>query len=179
MSTHKKEILSTDELIGQLKSEDLKFSNISKRLQYVYVTFIVIYIISVLANVFFDGTQDRVLSSICFLIAFIILAFVFRNYAREYRFVDYSLPTLKMLKKAANRYRLFYKAKGIPVIVALLFLNAGLTLQMMSRMSVWVPQVVFWSTVLISIIVGLIRWQIKYKPLFDNIRQLISELENL
>lgn len=176
MNTNKKEKLPFEELMGKLKAEDANYAAISKRFQYIYLVFIIFYVVVAVLGYIFEGGATRLLSDISFVISFLILAVIFRKYHKEYKFVDYSLPTLQLLKKAEYRYKPF-RIRSVWVLFALGFMDVALTLHMVPAVSVWTVQIVILSTILVAVVIGLIHWRNKYKPLLDNVRHLISEIE--
>jgi len=176
MNTNKKENLSLEQLMVKLKTEDANYAAITKRFQYIYVVFVVFYAIITTLIFIFERDLNMLLSGVSFMVSFIILALIFRKYYKNYSFVDYSLPTLLMLKKAAARYRLF-DVRALWLLVASGFIDVALTLNLMPRVSLWIIQLFVLGVILVSVVIGMIRWWYKYKPLLDNVRHLISEIE--
>ena len=172
----RKEKLPLEELLGKLKTEDTKYSNLSKRLQYLYVSFIVLYAIATLFIFIFERESNQFYGAICYLVSFIIFAIMFRKYYKEYKSVDYSLPTIQMLKQAAHRYKPF-QWRILWLFFALLLMDAGLTLTLSDHVSVWSAQIFFLGTMVVASIIGLIYWRLKYKAIYDNVLHLISEIE--
>ncbi|MBN2616020.1 MAG: hypothetical protein JXR71_10050 [Bacteroidales bacterium] len=176
MNTNNKQKLSLEQLLRNLKDEDANHATVIKRFQYIYVVFFIFYAIITTLVYVFERDLRMLLSGVSFMSSFIILAVLFRKYYKEYRFVDYSLPTLLLLKRAASRYQLF-QTKALWLLVAFGFMDVALTLNMQPRVSPWIVQIIILATLLVALVIGIIRWWYKYKPLLDNTRRLISEIE--
>ncbi|MCW3789159.1 hypothetical protein [Plebeiibacterium sediminum] len=162
---------------SKLQEKDKKYATQSKRLQYVYWFLIPFYLILGTYDYIFDGTTVKeFLSQVSFAIAMLVFALTFRKLAKEYNFVDYSEPTLTMLKKVVKRYTPFH-GNSRWVFVALIFLDAGLCLKRQFDKDLLHIQIVFLGAIAISICVGLILWLNKYKPIRDAAKQLINDIE--
>ncbi len=170
------EKFNLSQFVGKLKTEDIRYAKLSKGLQTVYWVLIPVYLL--LAILTFIETKEifQLVGYLCFIISFVIFALFFRKYYKEYNYVDYSLPTIKMLKKAVCRYKPF-QLKAIWILIALLFMDTGLSIMMSVHFSVSVIQVYFIGAMSVAVLIGLIIWYIKYKPLYDNAKHLISEIE--
>ena len=177
MNANKKEKLSLEQLMGNLKTEDANYAAVTKRFQYIYVVFFIFYAVTTTLIFIFERDINMLLSGISFMSSFIILAVIFRKYYKEYRFVDYSLPTLLLLKRAAIRYQLF-RVRVLWLLVAFGFMDVALTLNMLPRVPLWAIQLFVVGTLLVAVVIGVIRWWYKYKPLLDSVRRLISEIES-
>ena len=105
-----------------------------------------------------------------------IFALFFGKYYEEYKYVDYSLPTIQMLKQAAYRYQPFQN-RQVWIVLALIFIDLALTFDWMETTPVWEIQATFIGLITFSILIGIIIWYFKYKPLRDDALRLISELE--
>jgi hypothetical protein len=178
MNLNKKnnEKINLDHLVGKLKTEDTRYARISKAFQIVYWVFVPIY--SFLAILSFIDTKNinLLIGGGCFVSSFIIFALFFRNYYKEYNHVDYSLPTIMMLKKAAYRYKPF-QLKTLWILFALLLMDTGLCFNSDLHFSVVKIQVYFLGTMGISVMLGLLIWFFKYKQLRDDALKLIVEME--
>ena len=173
-----KEPNNLDQLLVKLKKEDSNYANISKAITIVYWIFIPLFIILTIIEYVELHNIQVFISGSGFVIAFLIFALFFRKYYKEYKYVDYSLPTLLMLKKAAWRYKPF-QLRSFWILLAILFMDVALTFNwgIRSSISVFHTQIVIGSALMIGIVVGLILWFIKYKPIRDEALQLIKEIE--
>lgn len=163
-------------LTRKLKNEDSKYATIAKVIQVFYLIIILVFAISTIWE--FSNSHDinDIISGAGLIMGFFIFAITFRKYYEEYKYVDYSLPTLEMLKKAASRYEPFQK-KVLWVLLGVVFIDMGLTFQWLDHnMSVLQTQIVFIGAIFLGVIIGLINWYFNYKPLLDNVNELIDEI---
>jgi len=164
-------------LITDLKKKDNNYSNVCKRMKYVYWAISLLYLVIITREVFDKEPITDIISAVCFLGGMLSFAWLFNKYQNEYKSVDYSLPTLFMLKKALNRYQPF-TLRTVWVIPGVLLVGAGLSLKSSSFGDVWITQLCFWGLMLVSTFVGWVVWYYKYKPLRDHTQALISEIES-
>lgn len=165
-----------DALIHRLQNEDSQYARIVKNFQVVYWIFIPLF--SIVALFSFIETNDiiQLIGDLCFIISFLIFALFFGRFYKEYKCVNYSKPTIRMLKEAAYRYKPF-QLKTIWLFIALLFIDVGLCLNRSLNFPVLKVQLYFISVIIMSTIIGLIIWYYKYKPLRDSAMYLIKEIE--
>ena len=170
--------LNLNQLVGHLKSKDANYARLSKVFQIFYWILIPVY--SYLGIRIFIETKDwhQLVSFVCFAIAMIILAFVFGKHHKQYNNVDYSLPTVTMLKSAADRYKPL-NINALYFFIALVFLDAGLCCRVSSASRVLQIQFYFWGLMGVAVLIGLIRWYYKYKPLRDRVLEMIKEIEDV
>lgn len=164
------------ELTERLKSEDANYARISKSFQIVYWAFIPVYLFISVMEFRETGDSNNLYAGICYALSFLVFALVFRNYYREYKYVNYSLSTLEMLKNAARRYKPF-RRKTAWVIAALIFLDAGLCFNSYNHFNILKFQALFISALIVAFMIGMIIWKIKYKPIRDVALSLVAEIE--
>ncbi|MCY1633808.1 hypothetical protein [Marinifilum sp. D737] len=172
----KNEKVNLDQLLGKLKKEDRNYSNLCKRMKIVYWIFIPLYTIIAFIHYFDTKELTDLIAGLLLVAAFLIFALVFGSYQKEYKNVDYSLPTLLMLKQAAERYHPFRK-KSILIFLAVFLMNASFNLRSQPLFNTVESQIVFFSIFILAIIIGLVIWYFKYKPLRDNALANIAEIE--
>lgn len=165
-----------DRLVSKLKTEDTNYSKISRAIQIIYWIFIPVFAIMTFREYSETGNSNELISGAFFILAFLIFALFFGKYYKEYKYVDYSLPTIHMLKRAAYRYQPFQR-RQLWILLALILIDLGLTFDWMDGTSVIDIQFTFIGVIIFSLVVGLIIWYFKYKPLRDDALRLISELE--
>ena len=168
---------SLQELTDRLKTEDSKYARISKSFQIVYWIFIPVYLFISIMELKETGDVNYIITGICYALSFLIFALVFRNYYLEYKNVNYSLSTLEMLKRAAQRYKPF-RRKTLWIALALIFLDIGLCFSSYNQFNILWLQVLFIGNLAVGLIIGLIIWKIKYKPFRDNVLSMTAEIEN-
>lgn len=165
-----------DQLIGKLKKEDTTYAAIIKAIQIMYWIFIPVFTV-LTAWEYFDGKNlNELIGGVCYIAAYLIIALFFRKYYKEYKYVDYSLPTIQMLKKAVWRYQVFQK-KTIWIYIGLIFMDFGLLFDWMDKFPWWVSQTFYLGLILLGLIIGIVIWYRKYKPLRDEALRLIWEIE--
>lgn len=163
-----------DGLMSNLKNEDARYSRISGSFRIVYWILIAIYSVMMLMSII-EKDYNHLITSICFTLSMLVFAIFFGKYQKEYKYVDYSLPILEVLKKAAYRYKPFQQ-RTIWLLLAIIPMDIGLCLNSSSNSSVLEVQVFFLGGMLLSTCIGLVYWYYKYKPLRDSALSLIAEI---
>ncbi len=163
-------------LVERLKTQDSNYATLSRAIQVVYWIFIPVYMVMGIRHYLDSGDLRHLISSAFMVLAFLIFALFFGKYYREYKYVDYSQPTLVMLKKAAFRYKPF-QLRVTWVGLALVLMDIGLTISQNGIGLMIGIQFMFWGAIFVALLVGLLIWYIKYKPLRDDALRLIREIE--
>lgn len=163
-------------LVGKFKIADVRYARLSKSLQIVYWILIPIYMLLTILDYVKNQDLMTIVGGFSFIAAFVIFALFFGKYHKAYGNVDYTLPTLKMLKNAVHRYKPF-KWETTWAFFGVLLIDVGLTLNTSLHFSVMSVQVYFLGTMALSTVVGYIIWYIKHKPLRDRALGLIAEIE--
>lgn len=164
------------DLTHRLKNADKRYGNLSKGIQVLYWVLTPMYVLLGVLDVINGADLKEIIGMACYVVAMLTMAIFFRNYYKDYSFVDYSQPTLIMLKKAAYRYQPF-NGKSLWVFVGVIFIDAGISFTSKFDFSWVYLQIGFWSTMIIAVIIGLIIWKIRYKAIRDDALLLIKELE--
>ncbi|MBN1386861.1 MAG: hypothetical protein JW965_00340 [Bacteroidales bacterium] len=176
LSNEQIEQVNLDELISNLKKEDEQYAGLSKRMQYIYWIMSLIFIFVIVIQIVGKCHVVDIIGNFCFLFAMLIFGFLFKYYYREYKYVDYSQPTLVMLKKAASRYKPF-QLKTLLSVLSLLLVDAGLSLNSsLGFKFIWI-QVFYLGIVVLATIIGLLVWRVRYKPIRDATLSLIREID--
>ena len=168
--------INLNQLVGKLQKEDKTYSKLFKFLKIIYWIYIPIYILLAIGIFLITKEIDNLYAGFCFIISFIIFALIAANYQKDFKNTDYSLPTLKMLKNAAIRYKPF-QLKGLWTILAVIFMDAGFSINSFAKNHVMIIQIIFLGSMLVGLVIGIIIWFIKHKPLRDNALRLIAEIE--
>lgn len=178
MSAISKDFISTDleKITGKLKAEDSNYSIVCRVLQIVYWIFVPVYLLMALYDYSDTGELEPVVRGISMAMAFVIFAIFFGRYFKTYRYVDYSLSTLTMLKRAAYRYQPF-QWKMLWIVLAIFSMNIGMNYNSLNTDDSLIAQFVFLGAILIGFMGGLLLWFIKYRPLRNGILRLIDEIE--
>ncbi|WP_439183588.1 hypothetical protein [Carboxylicivirga taeanensis] len=165
-------------LIKQLKTKDAHYAGISKGLQILYWVLCPFYLLIIAIHIVEGSSYKEIISTLCFLTAMISFAFLFRKYQKEYSEVDYSQPTLLMLKNAVNRYQLFW-LRTLGIIPGILLVDIGLTLNAANCTNALLTQLIFLGAIGIALTTGAIWAYKQYKPLRDQAQALIDEIESV
>ncbi|MBN1820349.1 MAG: hypothetical protein JW833_06515 [Prolixibacteraceae bacterium] len=172
----KNENTNLDQLVRKLKVKDLNYASLSRAVQIIYFILIPLYAMMTIWEYTDEKNINELIGGGLFIISFFIFILLFRHYYKKYKYVDYSLPTIQMLKNAAERYRPFQKYTGWS-FVALIIMDVGLIFDWKDESSVFISQVFFWGLIIIGLLIGLIIWYNKYKPIRDEALRLIQEIE--
>lgn len=165
------------QLTGRLKKEDSNYARIIKAVQIFYWIFIPVFAVITIFEYSETRGLNTIVSGLFLMLAFLVIALTFRKYYKEYNYVDYSLPTLEMLKKAAYRYQPFQR-RGLWVLLGLAFMDVGLTIDWLDQnTSVAHTQIFFGGSLFVGLVIGLVLWYIRYKPIRDKALALIKEIE--
>ena len=170
------ENVSREALVGRLMKEDQRYSRLSKGIQIVYFILLPLYLILTIIHIIESSSWYEITGSICFTLSMLIFALFFRRYYKEYKYVDYSQPTLIMLKEAAFRYQPF-QWRLFWILFALLLMDAGLSLATVQMEHVKLVQIMFLGSIGVSVIIGYALWWVKYRPLRVDALKLIKEIE--
>ena len=164
-------------LTGKLKKEDRQYATIVKAVQIFYWIYIPVFVVRTIRYYSDSHNINNIISGVALILGFLVIALSFRKYYKDYRYVDYSLPTLEMLKKAASRYQPAQK-RVMSIIPGLILMDIGLTFEWIGEgRSVLYSQVIFLGAILFGAIIGFVLWYFKYKPLRDKILDLVREIE--
>lgn len=178
MNTVNKDTTGNDfnRLVNWLKTEDSSYSRLSRVIQISYLIFIPVFFILTIRD--YRQSEDiyQLLGGGFMVLAFLIFALFFGKYYREYKFVDYSLPTIIMLKQAAYRYKPF-QGRTVWIVLALALMDTGLFFRNKEDGGVLEFQVLFLGAILFGLAVGLLIWYFKYKPLRDEALRMIADIE--
>lgn len=176
LNSEKIEPENLNELISNLKKQDEQYAGLSKRMQVLYWIMSFIFLFVIVIQIVGKSHFVYILGNICFVFAMLIFGFLFKYYYKEYKYVDYSQPTLVMLKKAAYRYKPF-QLRTLWAVLALLFVDAGLSLNTSLGFDfIWI-QVFYLGISVLAFLIGLLVWRVRYKPIRDAALNLIREID--
>lgn len=171
-------------LLNKLKAEDKFVLRLSKGLQIVYWILIPIYTILFVFIPDADMTIYERLGGVCFVLAFLVFALVFRHRVKTLKGIDYSVSTIQMLDEAADRYKL-WKPEFCWVILTVFLIDVGLSISSYYRLEVanWLDRIllvqyILIPAVLVSLSIGIVWWYLKHKPLRDHALKLLDELKS-
>lgn len=169
--------------IEKMQTEDKRNIKVMRNFKWLMFIFAPLYIL--LFNI---GPFDKInlymrLGGLSFGLAFIIFALIFTKGVKEFRSVDYGVPTTKMLSDAIDRYKLQI-SKLFFVLLPLTLINIGESLILLGQDidsifggSLLNFQLFYWILVIVGLIIGIIFWRIKHKPLKEAAEQLLNEMQ--
>ncbi|KAB2867631.1 MAG: hypothetical protein F9K37_12040 [Bacteroidales bacterium] len=171
-----------DSLVINLKKEDLRNLNLMKSFKWIYLVMIIAYALLMVVNPDPDLKLHTRISGICYVVAFGIFMLIFRKYHKEYSEIDYTVPVLEMLSKAAKRYKFRWKSILI-CLPSIILIDIGVVLSdffinpEIDWSSIVIFQLIYFGLMTTSGFVGYIIWRTRQKPLYDGAMQLLKELE--
>ncbi len=176
--------INLESLISSVKDEDARNLRISRSFQWIYIAIIVLYVVLILLELKEGIYGLRTISNVLFILSFIAFSWIFRNGYKEFNSIDYSLPVIEMLRKAAKRYSLNVK-KYLVLLIPIILMDAGLTISFFGDLlpisplkRILIIQAVYIPVMTISALIGIWIWYKTQKPLRDNALKLIEELES-
>jgi len=172
-----------EQLIGGLKHEDARNLRISKIFQGLMAVMTPLYFIFFLIILISDGQPLKSLGFLFFSLGFLTFAIIFRKLYKEYKSIDYGVPTIEMLSKAAKRYEFWQRKTRLVLIPAILVsIGVGFSLQdalpfpdIKQRFLVIV--IGYMITLFFAFMVGYWKWRVRQKPLRDKALALLKEIE--
>ncbi|MCT4588222.1 MAG: hypothetical protein N4A71_10400 [Carboxylicivirga sp.] len=177
LNEHQTEDINMDSLIAKMQKEDSNYAKLCNRLQWLYWVLAPLYLIMIAIHYFDDGTREDMIGNACFFLAMLSFGLLLRKYQKEYQGVNYALPTLQMLKQAVNRYSPFTK-RTLLVVPGVVLAYIGFLLSASKFSSPIFVHAFFSGAILVGLTGGLIYWKSKYKPLRDEAKKMLQDIEN-
>ncbi len=172
-----------DKLVKGLEKEDSRNLKISSNFTILMWVLSPFYFFLAIVGLIIDNPLIDQLGFFFFSLGFLAFGFLFKSLQKDYKSVDYGIPTIEMLRNAAKRYKLWQlKTYLIIIPVALISVAASLTIQK------GIPHtdltmrllIVFSGYILLNILgffIGYLIWRKRQKPLRDKALQLLAEIE--
>jgi hypothetical protein len=174
-----------DSLINELKERDEKTRKTLRNFSVLLTVLVIFYFVLLVINPDKELTLNQHISGVCYVVAFIVGAIIFRNEYKKLSVKNYSSPLLTMLKKQTEKLKFFskrfYKMFIVPVI-----LSIGLSIAppryiptdwgQMKR--ILFVQIVFWSVMIIAGVIAYFIERKKNQAFLDSINVIIKDLEN-
>ena len=175
---------SLETLISNLRNEDMRNLRLMKQMQQFMWAVALLYLLMTILELSFSNSWHKPFGGLLVMISFLIFAFFFRIYHREYKLIDYGLPTIEMLAKAAKRYQIF-QWRALTILIPLAIEDIGLCFFLYDFFNIPDPlsrfllaQFYFALAITIGFIIGYAIWYVRQKPLRDRALELIRELES-
>lgn len=179
----KTEGVQMGKFISELKDKDAYNHQLNKVLKRFYIILVGVYLLLMVVNPFADFHLYHRLNGALFVLAFSWFALLFGRYQQKFGQVDYAQPTIAMLKKVVERYRMSAKV-FIQLLPPVIFVGLALSIsayyQGSSEGSIQAALTmlgVFLIVVIVAIIAGYLVWRKKHKPLHDIALLMLNELQ--
>lgn len=166
-------------LIGKLQAEDERNTNLYKGFRCFFIILSVVYLVFGGISYVRGAGIYVALSFVADVCALLICSRVMEIHVGMYGRVNYSEPTLQMLKLAKLRYRFFPSRAVGYMFSTLCFLFLSFLLNAWENEErVETILCIFFCSLLLGISIGAIWWCFRDKPIYDNIKALIDDLES-
>lgn len=173
-----------DSLINELKEKDEKARKFFRNFSILMTILVFFYFGLLVVNPDNELTLNQRISGVCYVIAFVVGAVMYRNEYTRLNAKNYNRPLLIMLKEQTEKFRFFsirfFKLLLIPVI-----LNIGLSIAPPRYIPTDWPQmkrilflqVVFWIVMIIAGVIAYFMVRKRNQPFLDSINEIIRDLE--
>ncbi len=169
-----------EQLIHKLQHEDKKLFRMYWGVSIVYLILTPVYALIYLLDPELIPIQR--LGGMLVVAGFVTFVLLFRLRIKEFRAIDYSLPTILMLKKTIRRYSL-WKTELWWALLGIAFMDCGLALSRFKSAELGAnidpilhAQYTILPAVTIGFLIGYVWWYLKHKPIRDNAQRLLDEL---
>lgn len=173
-----------ESLIHNLRIEDNRNLTLTRAMQGMMWGVVTIYAIILVIKSIIGAPWPETIGGFVVMLAFVLFALFFRNYSKEYKSVDYGLPTTQMLSKATQRYKIFQR-RSLFLLLPLALEDLGLTLLMHDFFSgpraitnLLIAHAYFIGLLAIGFFVGYLIWRKRQKPLRDHALTLLREIQS-
>jgi len=178
------DIQNIDTLINQLQSKDTQFKKAVRILQIFFFALIFLYTILYVFNPDDEMDFNQRIGGVCYVLAFTLLAFHFRNKYSKFKNVNYSVSVKELINEAEKRYR-FWKGNQFSSFLAIILLDVGTCLILIQYFSdKWsILQIIIGVQVFniisasIGFIIGYIKWKKEIRPFWISLKTMLKEFE--
>lgn len=173
-----------DSLINELKEKDEKARKYFRNFSILMTILVFFYFGLLIINPDKELTINQRISGICYVVAFIFGAVMFRTEYKKLSAKDYSRPLLIMLKEQTEKFR-FFSIRFFRILLIPVILNIGLSIAPPRYIPTDWPQmqrilflqVVFWTIMILAMVISYLVASKKNKPYLDSLNGIINELE--
>ena len=172
-----------NQLVTGLQKEDSRNLNLTRNFTILMWVLAPLYLFLAIVGLIIDNPSLDQLGFLFFSLGFLAFGFLFRSLHADYKSVDYGIPTIIMLQKAAYRYKLWQPKTYLIIIpVLLISIAASLTIQKgipHSELNIRLLIVFtgYFLVMAIAFFIGYLIWRKRQKPLRDKALQLLAEIE--
>jgi len=174
--------IDIEKLAKDLEKEDTRYLALTSSFKWIMWVLAPVYFIIFLIGIIVDRPEIDKIGFLFFSLGFLSFALLFKSLHREYKAVDYGVPTLEMLRKAASRYALWQPKTYLTIIPVLLCaLGFSFTAQRGFPFEDQSMRILvgFGSILLLlscSALVGYFIWRKRQKPLRDKALAILQEM---
>ena len=175
---------SLETLILNLRKEDALYLSINRWIQRFMWAIAGFYLLMIVVLFGVSTPWYKPVGGLLVMLALVMFAILLRKNYREFKMIDYGLPTIEMLFKAANRYRL-WQWHSLFILIPLLLEDIGLCLftyhpspnsNPITHIYNW--QVIFIILLTIGFLIGYFIWRKRYRPLRDRALAFLEEIKS-
>lgn len=175
--------LNLEKLVSGLQREDSRNLKLTNNFMWVMWVMAPLYLVFAIIGLTTEEPSAQHIGFIFFSLGFLVFGFLFWTLRREYKSVDYGIPTIEMLQKAVKRYK-FWQAKTyltiIPVILVCFATSFSIEHLLpypdqIKRMVI--VFVVYLLVLCIAFFIGYLIWRVRQKPLRDKALAMLQEFE--
>lgn len=174
--------IDMDSFIDKLKIEDQRNLHQFKSFKWIYLIFIFLY--TLFFAIDFIGTEniERGISQLLFIVAFVMLYAIFSKYQKVYSELDYSVSIAEMLSKVIDRYQ-HNKKYYLQIALPITLIDIAVVHSFYNRLTSLTPlnRVLIVQSILTLVFggaayIGYLIWKKRQKPLVDNAKQMLKDL---
>lgn len=172
-----------EKLVQGLKNEDA--SNLKLTTGFAWVMWLLapVYLLLAIIEMIREAPSLDNLGFIFFSLGFFAFGLLFRSLKNDYQAVDYGIPTVEMLHKAAQRYK-FWQLKTFLTIIPMLLVCLATSFSLQDRIPnpdlmtrIILVFIGYFLFLCVGIFIGYLVWRKKQKPLRDHALVLLKEIE--
>lgn len=168
--------------INSLRKEDERNRKMTRNLQWIMWVLAPVYLL--LFALPQNNTLYEKAGGLAYAVSFTLFGFIMKWLNKEYRMVDYGLPTVQMLSQVARRYKLFQR-KILLVIPPMLILELAMILILykpeipghLLRITL-ITQALILPSAGIGFFIGCMIWRKRQKPLRDAALKMLNDLQH-
>ena len=171
-------------LIHDLQSKDSDYKKAFRILQISFFILIFLYVVLYVFNPYTEISLYQRIGGGCYVIAFSLLAFHFRNKYIRSKSVNYSVSVKELMIEAEKRFR-FWQNNKLGSILAIILFDMGTCLILAkyssdkwSLLLIFISvQVFYLISAAIGFILGFINWKKNIRPLWVALKTQLIEFE--
>lgn len=179
---HNNQEIDIEQLVKELEREDTRYLALTGSSKWIMRVLTITYFLIFLIGIIVDRPEIDKIGFLFFSLGFLSFALLFKSLHSEYKAVDYGVPTMEMLRKAASRYALWQPKTYLTIIPVLLCaLGFSFTAQRGFPFEDQSMRILvgFGSILLLlscSALVGYFIWRKRQKPLRDKALAMLQEM---